>query len=457
MPEPRAMRFEDGRRATSSSAWALFANRTPPRTERVARCTRYGRLRRPFRCNAQAIVLDRRPMSVGVLTGLDLLVREDFARLRGRRVGLLAHQPSVDRRLRHVVDLFHGAGLDIRALFGPEHGFGGAAQDMETVEETAPVEPRTGARIHSLYGEEESSLAPTPEMLEGLDVLVVDLQDVGARYYTYAATMAYAMRVAAKVGLPVMVLDRPNPLGGRDVDIEGPRIDPAYTSFVGAFDMPMRHGLTIGEYARYVAGVHGWDVDLTVVEMEGWRRDQDFEATGLPWVMPSPNMPTNEAAWIYPGQCLLEGTNLSEGRGTTRPFELCGAPYLDGVAWADEASQEIGPGFVLRPTTIKPMFQKHAKQHCGAVQVHVTDRWSARSVRLTIALMRAAMRQSEAFDWRRERYEYVSDRLAIDLLFGSDAPRLALEAGATTDEVVATFSDDEAAFAERRRPFLLYR
>lgn len=391
-----------------------------------------------------------------VVTGLDRLVNEDFARLRDRRVGLLAHAPSVDHRLLHVLDLMHGAGLDLVALFGPEHGVTGAAQDMEVVEE-APTDPLTGARVHSLYGSDVSTLHPTEEMLEGLDVLVVDLQDVGARYYTYAATMAYAMRTAARAGVRVMVLDRPNPLGGREQDVEGPAIQEGWYSFVGAFDMPMRHGLTIGEYARYVRSLENIDVELEVVEMEGWRREMAFEETGLPWVLPSPNMPTMDTAWIYPGQCLLEGTNLSEGRGTTRPFELVGAPYLHGRAWADAASLHVGPGVFLRPTAIKPMFQKHAAKSCGAVQVHVTDRAAVRSVRLTCALMAAARELApDAFGWRTERYEYVSDRLAIDLLFGSDVPRRMLESGATAEEVVATFGEDEAAFRERRRPSLLY-
>jgi uncharacterized protein YbbC (DUF1343 family) len=269
--------------------------------------------------------------------------------------------------------------------------------------------------------------------------------------------MAYAMRVAGKKKIPVFVLDRPNPLGGRAEDIEGPAVDAKYASFVGAFDMPIRHGLTMGEYARLVRSMEKMDVELEVVEMEGWTRGMDFESTGLPWVMPSPNMPTVDTAWVYPGQCLLEGTNMSEGRGTTRPFELCGAPYLDGRAWAERAAKSVGPGFVLRPTVIRPMFQKHAGRRCGAVQVHVTDRWAARSVRATVALIEAARHLAPgSFDWRRERYEYVSDRAAIDLLFGSDRPRRLIEGGASTEDVVATFEENERAFAERRRPHLLY-
>ncbi len=394
---------------------------------------------------------------MAVRTGLDQLVAEDFRRLHGLRVGLLTHQPSVDGQIRPIWTTMRAAGVNLCALFGPEHGFGGAAQDMEHVGEGESVEGLEGVPLYSLYGTDEASLRPKPEQFEGLDVLVVDLQDIGARYYTYAATMGYALDTAARVGLRVMVLDRPNPLGGRDEDVEGPALHPDFHSFVGAYPMVVRHGLTLAEYARYLVGLLKLDVELDIVPMLGWARTMAFDDTGLPWVMPSPNMPTLEAAWIYPGQCLLEGTNLSEGRGTTRPFELCGAPYLTGEAWARAASPHIGPGLVLRPTTIKPMFQKHAHVNCGAVQVHTTDRWSVRSMRLTTALMWAARQVApDGFGWRIEPYEFISDRLAIDLLYGSDRPRLALEAGAAVDDVVGPFATDEAAFRELRRPYLLY-
>jgi uncharacterized protein YbbC (DUF1343 family) len=395
-------------------------------------------------------------MTPRVKTGLDVLVAERFVRLKDQRIGLLAHPASVDAQLHHAVDLMRAAKLRLEVLLGPEHGITGEAQDMEAVDDER-TDRATGARLYSLYGSSLDSLKPTQEMLSGLDVLVVDLQDVGARYYTFAATMVYAMEVAAKCGVRVMVLDRPNPLGGRSRDVEGPAIGPTHRSFVGAFDMPIRHGLTIGEYARYVQALERIDVDLEVVGMEGWRRDMEFESTKLPWVLPSPNMPTVDTAWIYPGQCLLEGTNMSEGRGTTRPFELCGAPYIDGRAWAERASAWAGEGVVLRPTFIRPTFQKHAKQRCGAVQVHVTDRWAVRSVRMTIALIKAARELAPGqFDWRREPYEFVSDRLAIDLLFGSAQPRKMIEGGATVEDVVRTFTENEHAFVEKRQPHLLY-
>jgi uncharacterized protein YbbC (DUF1343 family) len=392
-----------------------------------------------------------------VHSGLDVLVRESFARLKGLSVGLLAHPASIDRRLRHALTSMHEAGVRLAALFGPEHGITGDAQDMIAVEDGAPTDPLTGARVYSLYGSRAATLRPTGAMLDGLDVLVVDLQDVGARYYTFAATMGYAMEEAAERGLRVMVLDRPNPLGGRDADVEGPGIDARHYSFVGAYDLPIRHGLTLGEYALWVRAQKKLDLELEIIKMDGWRRDMAFEATRLPWVLPSPNMPTVDTAWVYPGQCLLEGTNLSEGRGTTRPFELCGAPFLDAQRWADRASAAMGPGVVLRPTVLRPTFHKHAGQRCGGVQIHLTDRWTARPLRISIALLEAARAIApHHFMWREEVYEFVGDRLAVDLLFGSDAPRKALEAGASTEDIVRAFRDNERSFLEARRGLLLY-
>jgi len=393
-----------------------------------------------------------------VATGLDVLRAEGFSRLKGKNVGLLAHPASVASDLTHAVHLMHAAGVKLAALFGPEHGITGEAQDMDHCEVGEDArDALTGARIHSLYGSKVESLRPTPAMLEGLDVLVVDMQDVGARYYTFAVTMGYAMEACAKAGIPVMVLDRPNPLGGRAIDVEGPTIDAGFDSFVGEYPMPIRHGLTMAEYAHAVVAMRSLSLDLQIVPMLGWKRDMAFEDTKLPWVLPSPNMPTVDAAWIYPGQCLLEGTNLSEGRGTTRPFELCGAPWLDGRAWAERARASAGPGIVLRPTVIRPMFQKLAGQACGAVQIHVTDRWQVRSVRMSVALLAAARSLAPAdFQWRAKAYEFVEDRLAIDLLFGSTRPRLAIEGGVGVDDIVDSWAGDERAFVQAREPWLLY-
>ncbi|MBA4062431.1 MAG: DUF1343 domain-containing protein [Isosphaera sp.] len=384
-----------------------------------------------------------------VRTGLDVLRDRDWGPLRGRRVGLVCHPASVDSRLRHAADLLAAApGVELAALFGPEHGFRGTAQDLVGVGDAdAP-----GLRVHSLYGASVDSLRPTAEHLRGLDVLVVDLQDVGSRYYTFQATMLYGLEAAAAHGVGVVVLDRPNPLGGAAV--EGPTVRPGFESFVGPHPVPTRHGLTVGELARLYRAERGLAVDLDVVPCDGWRRGQAFDETGLPWVLPSPNMPTVDTAFVYPGQCLLEGTNLSEGRGTTRPFELCGAPWVDPRAAAARLEADGLPGVRFRPAWFRPTFQKFAGVDCGGVQLHVTDRRAFRPVRTGLAAL-AALR-GPGFAWRTEEYEFVADRPAVDLLFGSDRERVALDAGRPWAEVAAGWEAEEAAFRERRRPFLLY-
>lgn len=391
---------------------------------------------------------------MGVITGLDRLRAASFAPLRGRRVGLLAHPASVDRTLAHAWDLMTEARVSVDALFGPEHGFAGVAQDMEAVSGERVAAPRA----YSLYGDTEASLRPTAEMMRDLDVVVVDLQDVGARYYTYAATLAYLMEAAATFGVAVMVLDRPNPLGGREEDVEGPTVQPGFRSFVSELPIPVRHGLTMAELATMIREQRHLDVELEIVKMEGWRRELDFDECGLTWVLPSPNMPTLDTALVYPGQCLFEGTRLSEGRGTTRPFELVGAPWIDGAAWARRASSVVGPGVALRPASFRPMFQKHARTTCGGVQLHVTDRRSYRSVHAAAGLLWAAVHlYPDAPRWREEAYEFVEDRLAIDLLFGSEAPRSVLESGAPWPDVAETLSVGVESFRQERRRWLLYR
>lgn len=390
---------------------------------------------------------------MSVRTGLDRLAAGGFAELRGRRVGLLAHPASVDRELRHVCDLMRDASVAVEALFGPEHGLLGTAQDMESVAEERADAPR----VYSLYGADAASLRPTAEMLDGLDVVVVDLQDVGARYYTYAATLAYVMEAAAEAQVAVMVLDRPNPIGGREDDLEGPAIAPGFESFVSELPIAVRHGMTMAELAVMIRGQRGLDVELELQLMEGWQRDLDVDDTGLPWVMPSPNMPTLDAAIVYPGQCLFEGTELSEGRGTTRPFELVGAPWIDGVAWAERVRSLELPGVVFRPTAFKPMFQKHGGARCGGLQLHVTDRRRYRSVETATALLWAARQlDPQRFAWRERAYEFVADRLAIDLLFGSEAPRRCIDAGAPWPDVAETLSSGLEAFREARRAWLRY-
>jgi uncharacterized protein YbbC (DUF1343 family) len=389
-----------------------------------------------------------------VRTGLDVLRDQAFAPVRDLRVGLVTHPAAVDVRLRHAAELLAEApGVRLAVLFGPEHGFLGDAQDLVGVRDSA--EPLSGIRVHSLYGDRFESLRPTEEQLRGLDALVIDLQDVGSRYYTFQATMLLCLEAASRQRLLTVVLDRPNPLGGNAV--EGPVLAPGYESFVGIHPMAIRHGMTIGELARMYRQERGLTGELLVVTCEGWRRDWDFDQTGLPWVLASPNMPTVETAFVYPGQCLLEGTNLSEGRGTTRPFELCGAPGIDARKLSQRLRDEALPGVAFRAAWFRPTFHKFAGETCGGVQVHVTDRQAFRPVRTGLAVL-AALRElaGDRFDWRREPYEFVTDRLAIDLLFGSDRERRALEGGRSARDLARAWETEEEAFRRRRQEFLLY-
>ena len=377
-------------------------------------------------------------------------------------MGLLCLPASVAADLTHAVDRLIAAGIRPTRLFGPEHGVRGEAQDMIGVE--GERDGRTGIPVTSLYGDSVESLEPPAEALADIDVLLVDLQDVGSRYYTYVWTMVLCMKAAARAGVAVVVLDRPNPLGG--VEIEGGDVEPDAESFVGLGSIPVRHGLTIGELARLVRAGLPWggprfaqpmDVELDVVRMQGWRRADAFEATGLPWVLPSPNMPTPDTAFVYPGMCLLEGTNVSEGRGTTRPFELFGAPFVDGYCLAEGLHACDLPGVRFRPLTFRPVFHKFGTQSCGGVQVHVLDRRTFRPYRTGVAVLRALWAVAgEAFRWRTERYEFVSDRPAIDLLTGGAAVRTGIERGLALEELFASWLPAERAFAERRRSFLIY-
>jgi uncharacterized protein YbbC (DUF1343 family) len=389
-----------------------------------------------------------------VRTGLDVLCEQGFAPLRGLRIGLVTHAAAVDHQLRHSIELLAQApGVHLAALFGPEHGQSGEAQDLIGV--PGSFDANAGLRIHSLYGESAASLSPTEEQLRGLDALVIDLQDVGSRYYTFQATMLYCLVAAARFKLLSVVLDRPNPLGGAIV--EGPVLQPGFESFVGIHSLATRHGMTIGELARLYQAERNLTGDLQVIRCTGWKPEMYFDQTDLPWVLPSPNMPTLDTALVYPGQCLLEGTKLSEGRGTTRPFELCGAPGIDPRKVSRRLEEEDWPGVVFRPARFRPTFHKFAGQRCAGVQIHVLDRDSFQPVRTGLAVL-AALRDDAgpAFSWRSEPYEFVTDRLAIDLLFGSARERNALESGRSAAEIALAWEVEEAAFRKRREPFLLY-
>ncbi|MFT3700675.1 MAG: DUF1343 domain-containing protein [Kofleriaceae bacterium] len=389
---------------------------------------------------------------MAVQTGLARVASEGLTALQGKRIGLLCNPTSVDAELRHAFDLLKGK-YNITALFGPEHGWRGDAQDMITIDDAHDT--ASGLPEFSLYGHTEASLTPTKQMLDLIDVMIFDVQDIGSRYYTFVWTMVLAMRACAAAGKGFIVLDRPNPIGG--VHIEGPMIEAGFESFVGLVSCPVRHGLTAGEIARWRHGVEKMDLDLAVITMRGWERDSWFEHTGLPWVLPSPNMPTVDTALVYPGMCLVEGTELSEARGCTRPFELAGAPHLNSDKLAATLNGYELPGVRFRPATFTPGFQKHAKTACHGVQLHVTNAETFRSYRTGIAFLKAAHDQApEKFQWRTKAYEFVDKIPAIDLLAGTDAIRTGIEQGASLDDMTKRWPRDEGTWAEATAEFRLY-
>ncbi len=387
------------------------------------------------------------------LTGLDRLAKGGFRALKGHNFALVINPTAVDRKFRHILTLLDEAGLTPTAIFAPEHGLSAHAQDMVAVEDGSEKAKRT--RVYSLYGDTFDSLTPTLEMLRGIDLVVYDIQDVGSRYYTFVATLLLCMQACAKVGIPVLVLDRPNPLGDT---IEGPPIDLAnYRSFVGWYAAPVRHGMTTGELAHYANDSLALGCDLTVLTVTDHERARYFDATGCPWVMPSPNMPTLDTAIVYPGGCLYEGTSLSEGRGTTRPFELVGAPFIDEEKLARALNDYRLRGVTFRPVRFMPQFQKCAKQSCGGVQFHVTDRAKFKPFLAGVAVLKAVRDLfGDAMTWRTERYEFIDTIPAIDLLAGSSFLREMIDAHASLDEIEAHYHDYAAAFRRTRKPYLLY-
>lgn len=373
-------------------------------------------------------------------------------RLNGLKVGILANPASIDRAFNHVVDrLGEAPGFELAAIFGPQHGFRSDLQD-NMIETPHADDPKRGVPIFSLYSETRE---PTKAMLDLIDVLVIDLQDVGARIYTFIYTMANCLRAAAKTGTPVIVCDRPNPIGG--VQVEGPMLEPGYESFVGQFPIPMRHGMTVAELAKLFNEHHGIGADLKIVPMEGWSREMYFDDTGIPWVMPSPNMPTLDTAIVYPGTVLFEGTLVSEGRGTTRPFELIGAPWLDGAGLAARLNQAGLGGVHFREAVFEPTFQKHAKVPCGGCQIHVTSRFDFEPVKAGVAVMRECFGLSGGrFAWREPPYEYEHEKMPIDILAGSAMLREQIEQQAPVEEIAASWTSGVKEFEELRKPYLLY-
>jgi uncharacterized protein YbbC (DUF1343 family) len=385
-----------------------------------------------------------------------LIVARDggWSRLRGRRLGILANHTAVDERGTPLWVLARAAGLDVRVLLGPEHGIWAVEQDMISVE--GGVDPLTGLPVVSLYGDDAETLTPDPAVLAELDAVVFDIQDVGSRYYTYQATLHRLLRAVSGRGPGVIVLDRPNPIGGRLV--EGATLQPRFESFVGQAPMLNRHGLTVGELARWLVATEGLDVELDVVPCQGWARGSIREQPwAVPWIPPSPNMPTPATALVYPGACFLEGTGLSEGRGTTTPFELLGAPWLDAPGPICDAMQRVWPGAVFRPAWFRPGFQKHAGATCGGVFVHATDPRAFRPLRVYLDLIRRVRNAWPGdFTWRTGAYEFVDEIPAFDLLAGGTWARDWIEADGAPGDLDALLGPQETAWEEIRRPFLMY-
>ena len=377
--------------------------------------------------------------------GIEVLLDQRIDLLRGKRVGLVTNATGLDSQLRSDVDRFAARkDFTLVALFGPEHGVRGDVQAGDKV--ASSRDTVTGLPVHSLYGEHRE---PTPAMLAGIDVLVFDIQDIGTRFYTYPYTLAGVMRAAKRAGIPVIVADRPDPLGG--ALIEGPVLEPALASFVGLFPIPLRHGMTLGELATLFNSEFGIGAELHVVAMQGWARGDEPLRGALPWVPPSPNMPTPDTALVYPGMGLLEGTNVSEGRGTTRPFETIGAPWIDAPALAVRLNALALPGVRFRPTWFTPTFSKHAGQVCGGVQLHVTDRTAFRPVRTGIAVLKAL------HDQHPKDFAFLpGEPPFFDRLVGVPWLREAIARGDTLDAIEARWQPPLADFSRVRQRYLLY-
>lgn len=382
-------------------------------------------------------------------TGIDRLFKDEIFDFKNRRVGLLIHPASVDSHLTHTLEIFNNEPtVNLTRLFGPEHGLWGNAQDMEGVDESN--DPSTHLPISSLYGHDIDSLKPKPKDMSEIDLMVCDLQDIGTRYYTFIYTMAACMEACAEFKKEFIVLDRPNPLNG--TDIEGPLLQKGFESFVGRYPIPVRHGMTIGELAVFFNEEFNIGCNLHVVKMKEWKRESFFDETGLPWVLPSPNMPTPDTALVYPGSCLMEATNLSEGRGTTRPFETIGAPFIDSHQFSNQLDLLKLPGVIFRPVYFKPGFQKWAGKVCGGLQIHVTDRRIFKPFLTGVAMIKTVIDlYPNDFAWRDKPYEFVTDIPAIDLLSGSPTLRHQLEAHAPLDEIKKTWEDDPSFLLKRKR------
>ncbi len=373
--------------------------------------------------------------------------------LRGRRIGLVCNPASANHDFQHIADVMAASReYTLAAIFGPQHGFHADVQD-NMIESPHARHAHYDVPIFSLYSETRE---PTPEMLDGLDMLVVDLQEVGVRIYTFISTMAACLQAARRQGIPIVVCDRPNPIGGTIT--EGPMLERGFESFVGPCAIPMRHGMTMGELAWLFNEHFAIGATLTISPMEGWNREMYWPETGIPWLMPSPNMPTVESTYVYPGMVLLEGTNVSEGRGTTKPFEIVGAPWIDGQRLARRLNQEGLDGVFFRPVTFQPTFQKHAGRTCGGVQIHVLSPPYFSPLETAARLLSEVRREApREFEWRLPPYEYETSRMPIDILAGSDRLRRHLDNNLDPKYIIEEWNEQLLPFLQVREKYLLYR
>ncbi|MDN3020118.1 DUF1343 domain-containing protein [Paenibacillus sp. BSR1-1] len=380
--------------------------------------------------------------------GVEVLLQDKIDLIKGKRVGLITNPTGVDQKLNSIVDLLYkNPNVNLTALYGPEHGVRGSAQAGQYVE--SYIDEKTGVPVYSLYG---NTKKPTPEMLSNVDVLLFDIQDVGTRYYTYIYTMALAMEAAKENNIPIIVLDRPNPLSGTKV--EGPVLEDKYSSFVGEYAIPVRHGMTVGELAQLFNKEFGIGADLTVVKMDGWKRNMYYDETPLDFVMPSPNMPTLDTALVYPGACLIEGTNVSEGRGTTRPFELIGAPFINSDDLAAKLNSYHLPGVTFRAASFTPSTSKFVNKLSNGIQIHVTDRNSYKPFETGLYIVKTIHDMyPNDFQFRTPGSNGIS---FFDNLTGNGSIRAGIEAGKSIEEMKAEWQPSLEKFMDVREKYLLY-
>jgi uncharacterized protein YbbC (DUF1343 family) len=391
---------------------------------------------------------------LAVRTGLDLIDKKWPKNLNGSRVGLLVHPASVNKNLEHAVPLFiKSKRFKLKALFGPQHGIRGETQD-NMIEWEGFRDTKTGLPVYSLYGH---SRKPESSMLKDIDVLVIDLQDIGSRYYTFIWTMELCMQACMEMNKPLIILDRPNPIGGHIT--EGPVVDMTFASFVGQRPLPIRHGMTIGEIGNYLWNEFYPSLDFHVIPMQDWKRKTWFDETGLPWVLPSPNMPSPETAIVYPGMCLFEGTNLSEGRGTTRPFEIFGTPFIEPDKLIKRLLRFKLPGLIFRPMYFQPTFQKHTGKLCGGAQIHVINRERLKPFKTGVAIIKSIHDlYPEHFAWKQPPYEYETEKMPIDILAGTDRLRKDIEKGEKLDKMEEWWQEECLQFNKQyRKKYLMYK